>query len=184
MKKVIRLTESEFISLVKKVINESKNGNVNEQMSTMASNALKTASTQGGDPSWLKYASNIVGSTIDPFNQGAALVSSVTAMAKNPGEDKTIIIPKGTTFKLTPSRNFMIAKAYQINPKQGVFDNIRALKDNQYIANMLKSGQLNATPIDIAVVKGLGGILYPNGMSALSLSNPASQPLQRQIMAL
>jgi hypothetical protein len=187
MKKVIRLTESEFISLVKKVINESKNGNVNEQMSTMASNALKTASTQGGgvnDPSWLKYASNIVGSTIDPFNQGAALVSSVTAMAKNPGEDKMIIIPKGTTFKLTPSRNFMIAKAYQINPKQGVFDNIRALKDNQYIANMLKSGQLNATPIDIAVVKGLGGILYPNGMSALSLSNPASQPLQRQIMAL
>jgi hypothetical protein len=184
MKKVIRLTESEFISLVKKVINESKNGNVNEQMSTMASNALKTASTQGGDPSWLKNASGIIGSKIDPFNQGAALVSSVTAMAKNPGEDKMIIIPKGTTFKLTPSRNFMIAKAYQINPKQGVFDNIRALKDNQYIANMLKSGQLNATPIDIAAVRGLGGILYPNGMSALSLSMPASQPLQRQIMAL
>ncbi len=54
MKKVIRLTESEFISLVKKVINESTNGNVNEQMANLAA-AAKPVLQQGVEPSWLKY---------------------------------------------------------------------------------------------------------------------------------
>ncbi len=169
--------KSKILEMHKQAIRESMNGEYSE--------VVTTSTPQGGvDPSWLKNASSIVGMQLTPFNQGAVLVSSVTAMAKNSGEPKTIIVPKGTTFKLTPSRNFMVAKAYQINPKEGVFDLIRALKDNQYIASMLKSGQLNATPIDIAVVKGAGGLLYPNGMDMLSLANQSSRPLMNQIMAL
>ena len=139
---------------------------------------------QAGDPSWLKGGASQAGGKLTPLPAGSTLVVGATSMAKNPGEVKTIIIPKGTQFKLSPSGNFLTAKAYQVNVGEEIFDPNKAYNDNQYIANSLKSGKLKATPIDIAVAKGLGGIIYAGGMSPLALGGGANEGLKNQIMSL
>ena len=138
----------------------------------------------GVDPSWLKNADSQTGGKLTPFGPGTTFTTGASAMAKNPGETKTIIIPKGTQFVLSPSGNFLLAKGQQVNVGEEVFNPITALNNNQYIADSLKSGKLKATPIDIAVAKGLGGIIYNGGMSALALNGEANKYLQSQIMKL
>jgi hypothetical protein len=137
------------------------------------------------DPSWLKGGASQAGGKLMPFPAGTTLVTGASAMAKNPGEEKTIIIPKGTKFVLSPSGNFLIGKGYQVNVQdEAIFNPITALNNNQYIADSLKSGKLKATPIDIAIAKGLGGIIYAGGMSPLALNGQANSYLQKQIMSL
>jgi hypothetical protein len=137
------------------------------------------------DPSWLKSGASQAGGKLTPFPAGTTFTTGASAMAKNPGESKTIIIPKGTKFVLSPSGNFLISKGYQVNvDDESIFNPITALNNNQYIADSLKSGKLKATPIDIAVAKGVGGIIYSGGMSPLALNGEANKYLKSQITSL
>jgi hypothetical protein len=138
------------------------------------------------DPSWLKNAASQTGGQVTPFPAGTKITTGASAMAKNPGETKTIIVPKGTTFVLTPSGNFLVAKGYSVNATEEEFNPITALNNNQYIANKLKelTASGKATPIDVAVAKGVGGILYSGGMSPLAINGEANKYLKSQILAL
>ena len=138
----------------------------------------------GVDPSWLKNGASQAGGKLTPFPAGTVITTGASAMAKNPGETKTIIIPKGTKFVLSPSGNFLLAKGQQVNVGEEVFNPLTALSNNQYIADSLKSGKLKATPIDIAVAKGVGGIIYNGGMSPLALNGEANKYLKSQITSL
>ena len=156
-----------------------------ERILGMHYNAMgKSLVNEAADPSWLKNAASQTGGKLTPFGPGTTFTTGASAMAKNPGETKTIIIPKGTQFVLSPSGNFLLAKGQQVNVGEEVFNPITAFNNNQYIADSLKSGKLKATPIDIAVAKGVGGIIYAGGMSPLALGGEANKYLQSQIMKL
>jgi len=184
MKKVIRLTESEFISLVKKVMNESNNGNVNEQMSTIASNALKTASTQDVEPSWLKYPKQQYMS-IQPklrmANPKIVLTAQKACYSSVMDAPSGFIIPQNTKF--VAKGNFFIGSVFRVNKsKIDPYKIGNPAYLNGVIANARNFG---LTPSPIALNQD-GNILYPNGDTEFKLYGDAglalSQTAQKSFM--
>jgi hypothetical protein len=184
MKKVIRLTESEFISLVKKVINESKNGNVNEQMSTMASNALKTASTQGPEPSWLKYPKAqymSIQPNLRTANPKAMVTSMKPCFASIMDASFGFIIAQNTKF--VAKGNFFIGAAFRVEKSRMDMAKIgNPAYLNGVIANAQKFG-LTATQV---ALNQDGSILFPNGDTQFKLYGDGglalSQTAQKSFM--
>ena len=138
------------------------------------------------DPSWLKGAESQTGGKITPFPAGSTLTTGASAVAKNPGQSKTIIIPKGTKFVLTPTNNFLVAKGYSVNASEEEFDPITAMGNNQYIANKLQEliKSKKVSPIDIALAKGVGGVIYYAGDTPLALNGAANEWIKKQLYAL
>jgi hypothetical protein len=166
MKKVIRLTESEFISLVKKVINESKNGNVNEQMSTMA-NAVKSMSAQGPEPSWLKYPKQqymSIQPKLKMANPKIVLTAQNACYSSVMDASFGFIIPQNTKF--VAKGNFFIGSVFRVEKSR--IDPVKVGNPaylNGVIANAQKFG-LTATQV---ALNQDGSILFPNGDTQFKL---------------
>lgn len=191
MKKVIRLTESEFISLVKKVINESKNGNVNEQTSTIASNAMNQLSknatskvVQGVEPSWLKYPKSqymSIQPKLKMANPKAMVTSMKPCFASIMDASFGFIIAQNTKF--VAKGNFFIGAAFRVDKSKidpAKVGNPAYL--NGVIANAQKFG-LTATQV---ALNQDGTILFPNGDTQFKLYGDAglalSQTAQKSFM--
>lgn len=167
MKKVVKLTEDQFISLVKKVIRESVE--------------VEEAAV-GQDPSWLTYAKkqymSVVGGQLRTVKPGSKVVAGNTSVATSMDVSFAFIIPKGTTFTPSPSGNFLLALAYKVDKSN--LDPKKMMTDPVYVANELKSGRLKATKAYIAGTDS-GTILYENGDSPVGLRG-ASEPLAKLIL--
>jgi len=175
MKKVIRLTESEFISLVKKVMNESNNGNVNEQMSTIASNALKTASTQDVEPSWLKYPKQqymSIQPKLKMANPKIVLTAQNACYSSMMDASFGFIIPQNTKF--VAKGNFFIGSVFRVDKsKIDPYKIGNPAYLNGVIANAKNFGLI---PSPIALNQD-GNILFPNGDSEFKLFGGEGQKL-------
>ncbi len=191
MKKVIRLTESEFISLVKKVMNESKNGNVNEQMSTIASNAMNQLSknatskvVQGVEPSWLKYPKSqymSIQPNLRTANPKAMVTSMKPCFASIMDSSFGFIIAQNTKF--VAKGNFFIGAAFRVEKSRMDMAKIgNPAYLNGVIANAQKFG-LTATQV---ALNQDGSILFPNGDTQFKLYGDAglalSQTAQKSFM--
>jgi hypothetical protein len=121
------------------------------------------------------WVSKSYSQTPTPFKKTGRFVVPEIVVAKNPGEDKTIVIPQGTEFKLTTSKNFLTGVGYSVTPAftSKKFDINKANNDINYLTatfDKLKS-QKQAYPINIAIANGTGGIIYDGGNIPLRLSN-------------
>ncbi len=166
MKKVIRLTESEFISLVKKVMNESKNGNVNEQMSTMA-NAVKAASAQGPEPSWLKYPKAqymSIQPNLRMANPSANVTTAKPCFTSIMDASFGFIIGQNTKF--VAKGNFFVGAAFRVEKSKIDTSKIgNPAYLNGVIANAQKFG---LTSTQVALTQD-GSVLFPNGDTPFKL---------------
>jgi len=182
MKKVIRLTESEFISLVKKVMNESKNGNVNEMANLAA--AAKPALQQGPEPSWLKYPKGQymgIQPNLRTANPKAMVTSMKPCFASIMDVSFGFIIAQNTKF--VAKGNFFIGAAFRVEKSKidpAKVGNPAYL--NGVIANAQKFG-LTATQV---ALNQDGTVLFPNGDTQFKLYGDGglalSQTAQKSFM--
>lgn len=152
MKKVVRLTEDQFISLVKKVISES----------VVVENA-------GVDPQWIKMSdSNLNFNAKVRSGYGP---TSATYVAGATNNEMVIILPKGTKFVPSPSGAFLLSKGYLVN-KETLIKNGGLTIQTLYtspgmVAKALQSGKLQSRPVNVAATNS-GSIVYEGG-SAMGL---------------
>ncbi len=174
MKKVIRLTESEFISLVKKVINESKNGNVNEQMANLAA-AAKPVLQQGVEPSWLKYPKQqymSIQPKLKMANPKIVLTAQNACYSSMMDASFGFIIPQNTKF--VAKGNFFIGSVFRVDKsKIDPYKIGNPAYLNGVIANAKNFGLI---PSPIALNQD-GNILFPNGDSEFKLFGSEGQKL-------
>ena len=168
----------------KTLISESER----ERILGMHYNAMgKELVNEAIDPSWDPTKS--YSQTTVPYTTSTSLQTSKLAVAHNPSEDKTIVIPAGTVFKIKlPSKNFMIAEGFSITPAytSKEFDMNKAYNDRNYAEaefNKLKVAK-KAYPITIAITKGSGGIIFQGGSKPLALGGTINGPLLKQIQSL
>lgn len=172
MGKTIRLTESEFISLVKKVLNESGKMTISEADGGWNAQLGK----QMGDPSWLAYPAGQLPTTVVSKFNTPNYTQQYTYMAGDTGHDFAIIIPANTQWRRTPSGYFLIGSGMKV--VGGDFDKVRGYKDTNYLNQVLKNYKtmgIQLAPVGIAATKDVGGILYPQGDSPIGLLANASQ---------
>lgn len=163
MKKVVRLTEGQFIDLVKKVISESV---VVEQEGTPT-------------PSWVKSADpNVNMNAKAKMGYGP---TQATYFASTTNGDTGIIIPKGSKF--VPAGSILLSKGYLVN-KQSLINNGLTYEtlytNSQGLANALKSGKLSARAVNIGITNS-GTVIYEGGNNALGLFGNG-QNLSKQSM--
>jgi hypothetical protein len=166
MGKTIRLTESEFISLVKKVLNESGKMTISEADGGWNAQLGK----QMGDPSWLAYPAGQLPTTVVSKFNTPNYTQQYTYMAGDTGHDFAIIMPANTQWKRTPSGYFLIGSGMKV--VGGDFDKIRGYKDTNYLNQVLKNYKtmgIQLAPIQVAATKDVGGVLYPQGDSPIGL---------------
>lgn len=163
-KQILEMHQSNGYNASSNLINEADGG--------WSSQVGKAA----GDPQWLMYPATQQAS-VSPINMkfnAPQYVQKITYMAGNASGDK-IIIPGNRTWTRTPSGYFMVTKAYKVVPGgKAEFDAVRGYKDTNYLNQVLKDGTIKFMPVDVAALKGVGGIIYTNSDTAAGLLGNAS----------
>ena len=165
MGKTIRLTESEFISLVKKVLNESGKMTISEADGGWNAQLGK----QMGDPSWLVYPAGQLPTTVVSKFNTPNYTQQYTYMAADTGHDFAIIMPANTQWRRTPSGYFLIGSGMKV--VGGDF----AVKVRGF-GRLKAKYQRYLTHSDVATVEAIHvypGTRVQKDTVILSLANPA-----------
>lgn len=172
MKKVVRLTEGQFIDFVKKVLSESIEfqNDVNEQsrLQQVGNAALNQMNAPTPTPAWVKKADSNLN-----FNAKAKMgygPTQATYLASTPDGDMGVIIPKGSKF--TPAGAVLVGKGYLVHKeslvKNGGLTWETLYTDNAGLAKALKSGKLSSRGVNIALTSS-GTVVYEGAFSAIGL---------------
>ena len=176
MSKIVRLTESDLVRIVKRVINE-------RQYLTEGGTPW---TTKMGDPSWLNIpvTTSAGGQVTSGFPDGTSYVQQFSHAGANVGvngDSNVVLLPKGTQWTLSPSKHFLLAKGFKTSPNfgYGAEGKITGLKDGMYISKCaqgkgvgIDGKPVQVYPVNVAFTPGVGGVFVSGVDIPLRLNWP------------